>query len=399
MPMDALDDQRSGSLSELERDEQPGGAPDAGEATDAPSQAAGRRVDPAAAAARRPLARRLAPVALLALLLGLGGWYGVEWWTNGRFQVSTDDAYVDARVAVMAPKVAGYVEAIRVRENAPVVAGEPLIVIEEGDYLDALRTADAQLQAQKAAVVSADRQIEAARAAVLQAEARRDSALAVRAQAEADFTRYGQLAQTSVVSGQQLEAARSSAATAEATVSEMEAGIVSAKAQLAVIEAQRAEAVAALAGLQAARDHAGRTLAATTIRAPFDGVVGNLSAAVGDYVTPGKRLLAVAPLAGVYVDANFKETQLADIAPGATAVLSVDAYPDLEIVGRVESIAPASGSVFSLLPPENATGNFTKVVQRVPVRIAVPEDVAQRQLLRPGMSVVVSVDTRTAPAR
>ena len=342
-------------------------------------------------------ARKALPLALLAAIVGLGAWYGYGWWTDGRFQISTDDAYVDARVATIAPRVAGYVEAIPVSENASVSAGDPLIVIENGDYADALKTAEAQLTAQRAAVVSADRQIEAARASVLQAEARRESAVAVRDQAEADFARYGQLAQTSIVSGQKLEAARSTAATAEATLHEMDAGIVSAHAQLAVVEAKRAEAVAAVLGLEATRDHARRTLEAATIRAPFAGVVGNLSAAVGDYVTPGKRLLAVAPLEEVYVEANFKETQLDGIVPGASASLKVDAYPDLDIEGRVESIAPASGSIFSLLPPENATGNFTKVVQRVPVIISVPDEIAKQRLLRPGMSVVVSVDTRTAP--
>ncbi len=344
-------------------------------------------------------ARKALPFVLLAAVVGLGGWYGYGWWTNGRFHISTDDAYVDARVAIVAPRLAGYVEAIPVAENASVSAGDALIVIESGDYADALKTAEAQLAAQRAAVVRADRQIEAARAAVLQADARRESAVAVRDQAEADFARYGQLAQTSIVSGQKLEAARSDAATAGATVHEMDAGIVSAHAQLAVVEAKRAEAVAAVQGLEAARDHARRTLEAAIIRAPFAGVVGNLSVAVGDYVTPGKRLLAVAPLEAVYVEANFKETQLDGIVPGATATLKVDAYPDLDIEGRVESIAPASGSIFSLLPPENATGNFTKVVQRVPVIISVPNEVAKQRLLRPGMSVVVSVDTRTAPDR
>lgn len=361
------------------------------------AEAIGSETESAAASGARR--RRIVPLVILACLLGLGAWYGYGWWTNGRFMISTDDAYVDARVAIIAPRVSGYIESIPVLEHQAVSAGDVLIEIERGDYLDALTSAEAQLSAQRAAVASADRQIEASRAAVLQAEARRESAVAVRAQAEADFARYGQLAQTSIVSGQKLEASRSTAATAEATVREMEAGVVSARAQLAVVEAERAEAIAAVAGLEATRDHARRTLESASIRAPFDGVVGNLSAAVGDYVTPGKRLLAVAPLEKVFVEANFKETQLAGLAPGAVAELKVDAYPDLAIEGRVESVAPASGSVFSLLPPENATGNFTKVVQRVPVIISIPEEIAQQRLLRPGMSVVVSVDSRTAPER
>jgi membrane fusion protein (multidrug efflux system) len=164
--------------------------------------------------------------------------------------------------------------------------------------------------------------------------------------------------------------------------------------QVSVAEARLREAQAAVPGLEAARDQARRDLDATVIRAPFDGVVGNLSVARGDYVTPGKRLLAVVPLDRIYVDANFKETQLARLTVGAPVKLEVDAYPGREIVGRVESFSPASGSIFSLLPPENATGNFTKVVQRVPVRVSVPAEAAREGWLRPGMSVVATVDTR-----
>lgn len=344
-----------------------------------------------------PARKRRAPVVPLAVLgaaLLAGGWYGYGWWTHGRFQVSTDDAYVEAHVAVIAPKLSGYVAAVLARENAQVSTGDPLLKIEDGDYRDALRSAEADLAARTAALQSADRRIEAARAAVAQARARQASAEAAKAQAEADYARYGQLAATSIASAQKLDATRSAAEIAEASVAEARAGVLSAQAELAVVEAQRAETEAAIAGLRAARDHAARTLDATVLRAPFDGVVGNLSVAVGDYVTPGKRLLAVAPLTDVFVEANYKETQIGDIAVGAEARLEIDAYPDLELVGRVESLAPASGAIFSLLPPENATGNFTKVVQRVPVRISVPAEVARRGLLRPGMSVVVTIDKR-----
>ena len=141
-----------------------------------------------------------------------------------------------------------------------------------------------------------------------------------------------------------------------------------------------------------------RDLSFTEIRAPFDGVVGNRAIQVGDYVQSGARLLSLVPLEGVYIDANFKEAQLAGIKPGQHVSIAVDALPSDNIVGVVESVAPASGSVFSLLPPDNATGNFTKIVQRLPVRIRVPKDVAKQNLLRAGMSVYVTVDTREGAA-
>ena len=148
--------------------------------------------------------------------------------------------------------------------------------------------------------------------------------------------------------------------------------------------------------MQVAVDQAARDLSFTVIRAPFDGIVGNRGVQVGDYVTPGKRLAAIVPLDKVFVDANFKETQLSDIVPGQTATVRVDALNGEALKGTVEGVSPASGSQFSLLPPENATGNFTKIVQRVPVRIAIPMDEAHNRL-RPGLSVVVSIDTRTTP--
>jgi membrane fusion protein (multidrug efflux system) len=188
------------------------------------------------------------------------------------------------------------------------------------------------------------------------------------------------------------------AAAAAAQVREAEAGVATARANRAVIVAQKTEAQAMIAGLEAARDKAQRDLDATTLRAPFDGTVGNLSVAVGDLVTPGKRLLAVVPLDAVYVEANFKETQIAELRPGTEVELHFDAFPDRGVTGRIEGIAPASGAQFSLLPPENATGNFTKVVQRLPVRIAVPPEVAAEGWLRPGLSVTAFADVRTGDA-
>ncbi len=325
----------------------------------------------------------------------MAGWFGYDYWTVGRFLVDTDDAYVQADFAVLAPKVSGYVASVPAVDNAAVKAGDPLVVLEDGDYRDALRLTEAQLAAQRAAVVRIASQARAADASVAQAEARVDSAAAAQKQADADLTRYQDLARNDVASAQRLETAQAAQTSAAAAVREAEAGVATAVANRAVIDAQSAEAEATIAGLEAQRDKARRDLDATVIRAPFDGSVGNLSVAVGDLVSAGKRLLAVVPMSAVYVEANFKETQIAELGRGTEVELHFDAYPDRAIAGTVEGIAPASGAQFSLLPPENATGNFTKVVQRVPVRIAVPADVAAEGWLRPGLSVAVSADIRT----
>jgi membrane fusion protein (multidrug efflux system) len=193
-----------------------------------------------------------------------------------------------------------------------------------------------------------------------------------------------------------LDAAIAARDSARAQVKADEAAIQSADANIALLHAQRDQAVQVAKELQVAVDQAARDLSFTVIRAPFDGVIGNRSVQVGDYVTPGKRLTAVVPLDKVYVDANLKETQLAPVVVGQTANVEVDALDGEILKGKVVSVAPASGSQFSLLPPENATGNFTKIVQRVPVRIAIPATEAKGRL-RPGLSVVVAIDTRTTP--
>lgn len=329
-----------------------------------------------------------------AVLLLAGGWFGWNWWTVGRFEVETDDAYVQADFVLIAPKVTGYVASVPGQENQTVAAGTPLVVLDDGDYRNALSEAEAQLAVQHASVTRVERQIVAAEAGIRQAHARVDAATAAANQAAADLTRYRRLASDDIATAQQLEAAEANDATTRAALLEAEAGVATAEADHAAVAAQRAETQALIPGLEAARDRAARDLEATVLRAPTGGVIGNVSVAAGDFVTPGKRLLAVVPLDAVYVEANFKETQIGLLAPGTPVTLEVDAFPDQHVTGTVQGLAPASGAVFSLLPPENATGNFTKVVQRVPVRIAISPEVAAQGWLRPGLSVVVTADTR-----
>ena len=360
----------------------PSEAPDAGESEEA-------------AGTPKAYGRRVVFGVIAAAVIGAIGWFGYEYWTVGRFLVDTDDAYVQADFAVIAPKITGYVAAVPASDNAAVKTGDPLVVLEDGDYRDALRLAEAQLAAQEATVERIASQARAADASVAQAEARVEAAQASLKQADADLARYQDLARNDVASAQRLETAQASQSSAAAAVREAQAGVATAIANRAVIDAESAVAEATIAGLEAERDKARRDLDATVIRAPFDGTIGNLSVAVGDLVSPGKRLLAVVPLSQVYVEANFKETQIAELGRGTRVTLHFDAFPERAVVGTVEGIAPASGAQFSLLPPENATGNFTKVVQRLPVRITVPADVAAEGWLRPGLSVQVSADVRT----
>lgn len=376
------------------------------------SPAAPRPVQPAAekrsaaeqasgepAAAKPSPARRLGlkPMilagALVAAVIG-GGYYGYNWWTTGRFMVSTDDAYVGAKNATLAAKVSGYVSRIAFEDNAQVHAGDIIATIDDGDYKLAVEAARGKAETQQATIERLDKQIVAQQAALEQARAQLVSmqAAAVRAQQELD--RQQALSGKGFASKQALEQAQASRDQANAAVQSAQAAIDAAAANVDVSRGQREEAARLLKELQTALAKAERDLSFTVLRAPFDGVMGNRAIQAGDYVQAGQRLASLVPLDAVYVDANFKETQLGRLRAGQTVAINVDALPGEAITGTVESVAPASGSVFSLLPPDNATGNFTKIVQRVPVRIRVPAEIAARGALRPGMSVVVSVNTK-----
>jgi len=337
-----------------------------------------------------------AGVAAAALLAA--SWYGYDYWTVGRFIVSTDDAYVGADMAIISPKIAAYVSAVPIAANQNVKAGDTLVQLDDGDFKLAVDQAAAKLATQKTSLDTFAAQVRAAEASAAQARAQLDAANAMLAKAEADFTRTDALAARDYSSKATLDAARAARDNAKAQVIAQQAAIQTADANVGVLKAQTAEAERVVKELEVALAKAQRDLSFATIKAPFDGVVGNKSVQVGDYVTPGKRLVAVVPLDKIYVDANLKETQLAHVAPGEKVSVRVDALDGDSIPGTVESLAPASGSQFSLLPPENATGNFTKIVQRVPVRIAIASKDADNKL-RPGLSVIVDIDTRTAPSR
>jgi membrane fusion protein (multidrug efflux system) len=343
--------------------------------------------------------RRIALIAAAVAVVIAGGYFGYDWWTVGRFIVSTDDAYVGADTSTVTSKITGYVKAVPATDNQRVKAGDPLVVLDDADYRIALSGAEAQIATSQATIARIGRQIEAAQASVQSAQAQLASAKAAADNAMAEYKRINSLAGNGFATTSALDSVRTARDQAEQAVVAANAALAAAKANVGVVTAQKTEAERGLDQQKLARDQAKLNLDHTVIRAPFDGVVGNRAAEPGEFVQPGQRLLAVVPVDAVYVDANFKETQLADIRPGETAAIGVDAYPNLKIQGTVASIAPASGSQFSLLPPDNATGNFTKIVQRVTVRIALPEDVVAKGLIRPGMSVVADIDTRTGSPR
>ena len=361
---------------------------------------------PAKPASRSPR-RFILPIILIAGL-GYGANMAYQWFVEGRFIVSTDDAYVGADTAIIAAKVSGHIAEVAVAQNQFVHAGDLLVRIDDGDYKLAVEAAKGKIETQDATIARIARQVESQKAVIAQAEAQilavraqRESAEADQQRAALEFDRSQKLAQSSFGSQQRLEQATADKARtaavlagAGASMASAEAALSGAKANYDVLQAQKLEAERTRAELVTAKEKAERDLSFTRIVAPFDGVVGNKAVELGQYAQPGGRLLAVVALDSVYVDANFKETQLANIHPGQKVDVAVDAWGGKVIPGVVKSVSPASGAQFSLLPPDNATGNFTKVVQRVAVRITLAPEALQDNALRPGLSVVASVRTR-----
>jgi len=378
------------------------------DAVAAPLVARAPEAPPAAPVRTKPSLRRV----LLPLAIIGAGAFGVHWGYNyfveGRFLVSTDDAYVGADTVIVAPKVAGYVTEVLVKNNQEVRAGDLLAVIDAGDYKLAVEAAKDKVATQDSTIARIGRQIEAQRAMIAQAQAQIGSAHATADSADADqqraaleFDRAEKLVQTSFGSQQRFEQAMAdkkrtaaAAAGAKSALASAQAQFAYAQANIDVLQSQQAEAEHTRSELENAVERAERDLSFTQIRAPFDGVVGNKAVTRGQYAQPGARLLALVPLDNVFVDANYKETQVGDIRPGQRVDVEVDAFGGRTLEGVVRSLAPASGAQFSLLPPDNATGNFTKLVQRMSVRVGFDAETIHAHLLRPGMSVVATVHTR-----
>jgi membrane fusion protein (multidrug efflux system) len=339
---------------------------------------------------KRILIRAALLVALLVALV-----FAAQWWRNGRFIEHTDDAYVGADTTVMSARVPGTITEVLVTDNQPVHRGDVLVRLEDRDYRATLAKMNSAIDAQQASLANLDATRALQLSLIAQSRAGVDASGAETARAAEDQKRYDNLAQRAVVSKQSDERAIADYKEALAQGRKATAALDGAKRQLAVIDAQKQQVKAALDEATAERDLAAINLGYTVVTSPVDAVVGNRHARVGAFAGTGQQLLALVPAHGLWVDANFKEDQLALMHPGNIATIRADAFAGREFHGRVLSLAPATGAQFSVLPAENATGNFTKIVQRVPVRIELDGTDADFGALRPGLSVEVAIDTRS----
>jgi membrane fusion protein (multidrug efflux system) len=349
---------------------------------------------PQAAVRKLNFRKLLLTGAALAVLAG-ATWYGWDYFTVGQYLVSTDDAYVKADNTTIAPKVSGYLHDVLVKDNERVSAGQVLARIDDRDFKVALDQAKADVAAARATIASKQAQLEVQQAVINAAKATINVDQATLTFAAQDNKRYTDLAATGSGSVQNAQQAQARIAGAQAALARDEANLTSAVKQVDLLKAEIVQATAALARVEALQNQAELNLGYTNIVAPIQGVVGNRTLRVGQFVQAGTQLMSVVPASGAYVVANYKETQLTNVHVGQAVDIEVDMFPGRIVHGHVDSIAPASGQEFALLPPDNATGNFTKVVQRIPVRIALDTDKNASIELRPGMSVIPTIATHS----
>jgi membrane fusion protein (multidrug efflux system) len=347
----------------------------------------------AVSAAPKPARRKMVLMGIGVLMALAAASYGVYYAVVGRFHVATDDAYVRANNTTLGARVSGHIAAILPGDNALVRTGQVVFKIDDGDYRIAVDAARTRIETQQATIDRIGRQVTALESAVEQAKAQLASAEAGLKRANLDYDRQQTLSNKGFATHATFEQSEAGRDQGLAGVKAAQAAYGAARDNVEVTRAQQAEARAQFAELQTSLAKAERDLDFTSVRAPVEGTFSNRLVNIGDFIVVGQRLGNVVPLNDVFIDANFKETQLKRIRPGQPVTISVDAYGHRKFAGVVDSISPAAGSVFTLLPPDNATGNFTKIVQRLPVRIRVPKDVAKQNLLRAGMSVYATVDT------
>jgi membrane fusion protein (multidrug efflux system) len=344
---------------------------------------------------KRTLRRILLGGAALAVVAGAGA-FGSYWYKTGRFLESTDDAYVQADYTTIAPKVSGYIADVKVEDNQTVKAGDVLAVIDDRDFRTALAQAKADVASAKADVDNFEAQLEEQQSVIQQAQAALQSDQAGVTFAQQDYTRYHSLTAQKVTSVQDEQRAQTVLQQQNANLQRDRAALSAAKQRIDVLTTAKAKSETEVQRLEAVQHQAELNLSYTTITAPIDGTVGARSLRTGQYVQAGTQLMAVVPLHAVYVVANFKETQLSDVKTGQPVEIEIDGLPGVTVKGKVDSLAPASGLEFALLPPDNATGNFTKIVQRIPVKIALDLDGDLVGRLRPGMSAEPVIDTKPA---
>jgi membrane fusion protein (multidrug efflux system) len=342
--------------------------------------------------------RKLVLMGAVALLALAAASYAVHYVLVGRFYISTDDAYVRANNTMLGSRVSGHIVAILPSDNVVVRSGDVIFRIDDGDYRIAVEAARSRIATQQATIDRIGRQVAAMESAAEQFKAQLASSEASLKRAGLDFERQQALSTRGFASRATFEVSEAGRDQGVASVKSAQAAYDAARDNVEVTKAQQNEARAQLVELQSSLAKAQRDLDFTAVRAPVDGTFSNRMVNTGDFIQAGQRLGNLVPLNSVFIDANFKETQLKRIRPGQPVKISVDAYGHRKFAGFVDSLSPAAGSVFTLLPPDNATGNFTKIVQRVPVRVRVPKDVARQNLLRAGMSVHVTVDTNEGAA-
>jgi membrane fusion protein (multidrug efflux system) len=339
--------------------------------------------------------KQLALVGLACVAALTGSGYGYYWWTIARFIESTDDAYVGGNVTPISPHISGFIAEILVTDNQRVDAGQVLVRLDDRDVRAAADHAEAILKQRTSMLASLRAKYELQQSTIKQAAADLDAKIAQAGFAKLEAERYWTLALSDYGSRQNAERTLAQDQASTASVASAKAAFAAANQQLSVLSANIDEAVAAVAQAQADLQTARLNLGYAEIRSPIDGYVGNRAAQVGAYIAQGTYLLTVVPAHGLWVDANFKEDQLARMQPGQPGTIVADTLPGHVFHGHLLSFAPATGAVFSVIPPENATGNFTKIVQRVPVRIALDDKDASLGRMRPGLSTTATIDTQS----
>jgi len=364
-----------------------------GDSVESSSDSEGARAKPSPL--KNPRVRIILLILLAASVIGGVLWY-VRYQSVGKFMQGTDDAYIQADAVTISPKVSGYVDKVFVADNQQVKAGTPLVQIDARDYRAQAAQVEAQIDVARANAEGVRAQIREQQAAIDKARSDLSAARSDAAFAHAEVVRYQPLAASGAETREKLSQLRNQARQADAQVAAANAALTSATRRVGTLQAQVQQAQAQGEASRAQLDAAKVNVGATILRASIDGRVGDKTVRIGQYVQAGTRLMSIVPVAQIYIEANFKETQVGLMRVGQPVSIEVDALPGVEVHGRVESVSPGTGAQFSLLPPQNATGNFTKIVQRIPVRIAIDAGPETRKLLVPGMSVDVTVDTRSA---
>ncbi|MFS2155741.1 HlyD family secretion protein [Pseudomonas sp. Pseusp122] len=346
---------------------------------------------------QRGKARRILLLMAAAALIGGVAW-AAYWWLEGRFIETTDDAYLQADSISVAPKISGYVGEVLVVDNQNVHRGDILVRLDARKYQAATDEATATIAARQADLAKAQADLVQQDSTIAEARAQLQGAQADARHAQGEVTRYAPLARSGAEPEEHLAQLNNQSLQARATLAAKEAALRSSETRYGTLQAQLKQAQAQLGVARAQAAQSQLDVDDAVIRSPLDGRIADRGVRVGQYVQPGTRLLTVVPVSSVYLTANYKETQIGGLRSGQSVTIHVDAWPGHDLNGRVDSLSPGTGAQFALLPPSNATGNFTKIVQRVPVRIVLDVSDEQRQTLVPGLSATVDIDTRTGQA-